>query len=215
MMMKKEINRLRKEYLAGSLDVKEVDQNPMIQFEAWFLQAVTAGLPEPNAMVLSTCGHSGSVSSRVVLLKGIEKGGFLFFTNYESRKGQQLAENPKASLLFFWKELERQVRIEGTVKKYPRKQSVDYFRQRPLESRISALISPQSAVIPDRLFLEAMWQGANLDLAGKAPECPVNWGGYRLKPDLIEFWQGRENRLHDRIQYRKSRGGWITERLAP
>lgn len=214
-MMKKEFNRLRREYLSGSLDVMDIDKDPMIQFEAWFLQAVTAGLPEPNAMVLSTAGHNGHVSSRVVLLKGIEAGRFLFFTNYESRKGQQLAENPHASLLFFWKELERQIRVEGTVKKYPRKKSVDYFNQRPLESRISALISPQSAVIPDRMFLEAMWQGAMLDLAGRDPECPGNWGGFQLKPDLIEFWQGRENRLHDRIQFTHSRGRWILERLAP
>ena len=214
-MMNKEINRLRKEYLSGSLDENEIDKDPMIQFESWFLQAVTAGLPEPNAMVLATSGSSGRVSSRVVLLKGIEEGRFLFFTNYESRKGQQLAENPQASLLFFWKELERQIRVEGTVKKYPRKKSVDYFNQRPMESRISALISPQSAVIPDRMFLEAMWQGAMLDLAGKDPECPSNWGGFQLKPDLIEFWQGRENRLHDRIQFTQSRGRWILERLAP
>jgi pyridoxamine 5'-phosphate oxidase len=149
------------------------------------------------------------------LLKNLDQGKFLFFTNYESRKGIQISQNPWASLLFFWADEERQVRVEGRVSRISRSKSVAYFNERPLESRISAVVSPQSSTIPDRMFLEVMRDGVILDLDGKSPVCPKNWGGYQLRPLLFEFWQGRANRLHDRIQYRFAGKRWLRERLAP
>lgn len=213
--MTKKIVLPRKEYLLQTLDETDLEVDPFAQFENWYIDVLSADIDEPNAMVLSTSTADGRVSARVVLLKGIEKGGFVFFTNYHSRKGLQLTGNPFAALTFHWKELERQVRIEGYVKKVSRRESENYFNQRPFESRLSASVSPQSAVVPDRPFLEALRDSVVLELGGQEPKCPDNWGGYRLIPHQVEFWQGRENRLHDRLQYRLSSRKWIVERLAP
>ena len=213
--MAEKIVHPRKEYLLKSIDVSDVMSDPFSQFDVWYKEALQECVDEPNAMVLSTATSDGKVSARVVLLKGLENNSFVFYTNYYSRKGLQINSNPFAALTFHWKELERQVRIEGLIKKTTRKESQIYFNQRPLESRLSACISPQSAVIPDRAFLEAMRDGVILDLGGAEPKCPSNWGGYRLIPHLAEFWQGRENRLHDRIQYTLTSGKWVIERLAP
>jgi len=202
-------------FFPSSLDEKSVDPDPFRQFSAWLEAAQNAGADEPEAMVLSTCDADGNVSGRVVLLKGTGKNGFIFYTGYDSRKGKQLAANPKAALTFHWPRMERQVRVEGSVSRISRKESEAYFDSRPADSRISACISPQSCVIPERAFLEAMRDGLLLDLAGDAPRCPDNWGGYILKPVLIEFWQGREHRLHDRVQYRLTGRKWVIERLAP
>lgn len=209
------IHKLRKEYLFHPLSEDEIGTNPYEQFTGWFEDAIRAKVDEPNAMVLSTSDLEGNISARVVLLKGIEKGGFVFFSNYASRKGSQLAVNPNAALTFLWKEIGRQVRIEGSVKKISHAASKTYYNSRPMESRISALISPQSSVIPDRAFLEALRKGVLLDLGDSEPECPSEWGGYILRPKLVEFWQGREYRLHDRLQYRFSGRRWLIERLAP
>ncbi len=205
----------RREYLFSKLENPMSESDPLVQFLQWYHEAVEAKTEEPNAMILSTCGKAGIVSARVVLLKGVENGGFTFYTNYESRKGGQLANNRNAALTFFWPKVERQVRVEGKVVKVSRRESVTYFNSRPVDSRISACISPQSSVIPDRAFLEAMREGLILDLDGRAPECPENWGGYLLKPSRVEFWQGRAHRLHDRILYSRKGTRWIVERLAP
>jgi pyridoxamine 5'-phosphate oxidase len=213
--MQKKLLDLRKEYLYAILDEQSALADPLGQFEQWFEEAFMSGVVETNAMILSTATQDGRVSARVVLLKGVENESFIFFSNYHSRKGLQLNGNGFAALTFHWKELERQVRIEGYVKKLNRHESQIYFNSRPLESRISACISPQSAVVPDRQFLEAMRDGFVLDLNGQQPKCPINWGGYRVDPHLIEFWQGRANRLHDRLQYCRSGKKWVIERLAP
>jgi pyridoxamine 5'-phosphate oxidase len=206
---------LRKEYLCSSIDEKNVDKDPLKQFEKWFLEAMDAKIDEPNAMVLSTSDPDGNVSGRVVLLKEIAKNGFIFFTNYDSRKGRQIDLNPRAALTFLWYPIERQIRVEGKIIKIARKESEKYFSNRPLESQVSACVSPQSSVVPDRAFLESMREGFILDLNNRPPGCPENWGGYLLKPTLVEFWQGREHRMHDRLQYRQIRNKWIIERLAP
>lgn len=189
--------------------------DPLIHFNLWLKEAHEADLPEPEAMVLSTTDLSGHVTARVVLLKGSDHRGFQFFTNYHSRKGLQLAENPKAALTFLWRPMERQIRVEGKVKQLSRKESVAYFNTRPIESRINASISPQSAVIPDRAFLTGMREGFILDLQGEPPVCPENWGGYVLRPETVEFWQSDPFRLHDRLRYRRKGKLWITEILAP
>jgi len=194
---------------------ERMQNDPIKQFRDWYDLAGKWAEPEPDAMALATADEEGRPSVRMVLFKDISRDGLCFFTNLGSRKALQLQKNPFAALLFYWPELFRQVRIEGKVRKVSSKISDDYFNSRPLGSRISACISPQSAVIPDRLFLEAMHDSFSRDLGRKAPQRPVNWGGYILVPDRFEFWTGRENRLHDRIQYRKARSGWIIERLAP
>jgi len=213
------MSKLRnKKYGAGTippLDETGIAPDPIVFFSKWMRDAVNAGLDEPEAMVLSTAGRDGSVSGRVVLLKGIESGSFFFFSNYDSRKGMHLEENKQAALTFPWLGLQRQVRIEGVVRKTGRKASLAYFNSRPYENRISACISPQSCEIPDRMFLESMRSGLILDLGGKSPECPDNWGGYRLRPERIEFWQGREYRLHDRILFTRRGRSWTVARLAP
>lgn len=209
------IQNLRKEYLFHPLTENETIADPLKQFAVWFGEAVRSKVDEPNAMVLSTSDLAGNISARVVLLKGVEQGGFVFFSNYTSRKGCQLDINPKAALTFLWKEIGRQVRVEGRVRKISRAASRAYFNSRPIDSRISALISPQSSTIPDRAFLEALREGALLDLGNSEPECPADWGGYILRPVLVEFWQGRERRLHDRIQYMRKGNRWVIERLAP
>jgi pyridoxamine 5'-phosphate oxidase len=189
--------------------------DPYTHFRDWLAQAVVSGIPEPNAMVLSTSTRNGRVSSRVVLMKQLKGKDFVFFSNYDSQKAQQILENPWGSLTFFWPALNRQIRVEGIISKTGRNESVKYFNSRPFENRISACISPQSCVIPDREFLLAIKQGFILDLGKKLPVCPDNWGGFNLRPDMLEFWQGGEFRLHDRIRYRLEKNKWVIERLAP
>jgi pyridoxamine 5'-phosphate oxidase len=207
---------LRKNYSLGSLDVADVDRNPFRQFDAWFAQAVDAKLPEPNTMTLATVDSRGRPSARIVLIKGVDERGFMFFTNYESRKGRELADNPHASLLFYWIELERQVRIEGTVVKASAAESDQYYESRPLGSRIGAWASEQSQAIESRAVLEAREKEISAKY-GEHPPRPPHWGGYRLIPDAIEFWQGRPSRLHDRLLYTRAveGGDWQIARLSP
>lgn len=206
---------LRKDYARGSLDETSVDADPIRQFDAWFKQALDARLPEPNTMTLATVDARGYPSARIVLIKGVDERGFVFFTNYESRKGLDLAANPHASLLFYWIELERQVRVEGTVVKASAEESDAYFHSRPLGSRVGAWASEQSRPIESRALLEAREKSFS-ERFGENPPRPPHWGGYRLVPETIEFWQGRPSRLHDRILYtRLSAGGWRISRLSP
>ncbi len=205
---------LRKNYSRGSLDIADVDPNPFRQFDAWFKQAIDAQLPEPNTMTLATVDERGRPSARIVLIKGVDERGFVFFTNYESRKGRELAQNPHASLLFYWIELERQVRIEGTVVKTSDAESDAYFASRPVGSRIGAWASEQSKVIESRALLEAREREFSAQY-GENPPRPPHWGGYRLIPEAIEFWQGRPSRLHDRMLYTRVGTDWTISRLSP
>jgi pyridoxamine 5'-phosphate oxidase len=189
--------------------------DPIQQFHRWFRAVERAGLPEPNAMTLATAARTGRPSARMVLLKGIDERGFLFFTNYESRKGRELAANPHAALVFYWREANRQVRVCGRVSKLPAAESDAYFATRPHGSRLAALASQQSSVIPSRTVLEARFRKLETGYPHDGPPRPINWGGYCVHPDEIEFWQQGPNRLHDRLRYRKSRGVWILERLSP
>ena len=205
---------LRKEYSLASLDERDVDPDPAKQFERWLAQAIEAKVPEPTAMMLATVDSRGRPAARVVLLKGTDAAGFVFFTNYDSRKGRDIACHPHAALAFMWKELERQVRIEGTVEKVSAEESDAYFASRPLGSRIGAWASPQSDVLPNRDWLEKRWTRLTKEY-GENPPRPPHWGGYRVVPEFIEFWQGRMSRLHDRIAYTRDNGTWRIERLAP
>jgi pyridoxamine 5'-phosphate oxidase len=208
------IAQLRKNYTFGQLSETEVPPNPLSLFQLWFDQAVKAECPEPNSMTLATADAAGNPSARIVLLKGADEAGFTFFTNYESQKGKDLAARPQAALLFHWHELERQVRIKGLVERVSPTESDEYFHSRPAASRIGAWASPQSAEIPNREFLEEAEKRFAADFGDKPPR-PDHWGGYRLHPTEIEFWQGRPSRLHDRIHYQLDGAQWRIARLAP
>jgi len=210
-----DLNEIRKEYTYARLEIDNLDIDPVVQFRYWLNDALKANVSEPTAMVLSTVGTEGIPSSRVVLLKNLDHDGFTFFSNYESRKGIQIAHNPNASLLFFWPQLERQVRIEGRVAKTPRHISDEYFQSRPEGSKIGAWASPQSRTVPSREYLDNLQKDYEQLFKSKLLERPENWGGYKLFPHSIEFWQGRENRLHDRFEYRMNGNIWEIHRLAP
>ena len=205
---------LRQEYMRAGLHEKDLDADPLAQFGAWFDEALRSGVALPNAMTLATATKKGRPAARTVLLKGFDARGFVFYTHYRSRKGRDLEENPQAMLLFCWEELERQVGIEGTVTRVSAEESDEYFASRPLGSRLSASISPQSEVVASREALEARLEEASKRWRN-APPRPEEWGGYRLAPERFEFWQGRKDRLHDRLSYRRAGGVWKIERLAP
>ena len=205
---------LRQNYDVGALDEAEADADPFRQFARWFDAALNADLMEPNAMALATVDAHGRPGSRMVLLKGVDEKGFVFFTNYESRKGLDLAANPMAALLFWWDRLHRQVRIEGRVEKVEDAESERYFQSRPYGSRIGAAASPQSRVIGSRADLEERFRALEAAHPEDLPR-PAHWGGFRVVPDHFEFWQGRESRLHDRLVYRPAGDAWRIERLAP
>lgn len=207
---------LRKEYMQRGLDESDVDANPFRQFAVWFDEARAASPTEPNAMALATVGADGRPSLRMVLLKGADERGFVFYSNYESRKGRELADTPWAALTFFWPEMERQVRIEGRVEPVSAEESDAYFHSRPVGSQLSASASRQSEVIAGREELEQRVAALSAQYQDQEIPRPENWGGFRVIPDAIEFWQGRANRLHDRLRYRKlASGDWQIERLSP
>jgi pyridoxamine 5'-phosphate oxidase len=206
---------LRKDYSMSGLLEKDLARDPFRQFDKWFQEAEAAKLVEPNAMTLATATKDGRPSARTVLLKGVDGRGFVFYTNYESRKGRELAENPRASLAFPWIALERQVIIEGSLAKLSREESAAYFHSRPRASQLGAWVSQQSAIITGRAVLEDAMKALEKKHAGAEIPLPPAWGGYRLSPESVEFWQGRRSRLHDRLRYRREAGEWIVERLAP
>jgi pyridoxamine 5'-phosphate oxidase len=213
--MKQEISDIRKDYKLRTLNEEDVTADPIEQFTRWWSEAIYSEIDEVNAMTLATATKDGVPSARIVLLKGYNENGFIFFTNYNSHKGQELAENPRAALVFFWKELERQVRIEGMVEKVSAKESDEYFNTRPSGSRIGAWASPQSSIIENRDVIELSAKKYDATFKEEIPRPPY-WGGYIVMPVKIEFWQGRSSRLHDRIQYTKqSDEGWEIRRLAP
>ena len=213
--MSNSIADMRQEYTRQSLDISDVSPDPIQQFNQWFEEAKNAQLPEPNAMHLATASVDGRPSGRIVLLKGIENRQFLFYTNYQSQKGQQIAENPQAALTFFWGELERQVRIEGSIAKVDESTSTEYFHSRPRGSQIGAWVSPQSQAIENREVLSNRETQFTKQYAEQEVTKPQHWGGYAVTNHLVEFWQGRPSRLHDRILYQLERDRWKIPRLAP
>ena len=215
MMKNTDISKLRRDYSLTGLDEEKINKNPFIQFSIWMEEAINSGLIDPSAMILATADKNAVPSVRVVLLKALDDEGFVFFTNYESRKGKDILENPSASLLFFWKELERQIRISGKVNKISKKESEEYFHSRPYESQLAAWASGQSSIIPGREYLEKKFEEIKTKYNGKEIPLPPFWGGLKLVPLSFEFWQGRENRLHDRIFYQKENDNWKILRLAP
>jgi len=208
------IAALRRDYMGESLNEADVAADPFTQFQRWFDEALRAELPMANAMTLATAGADGAPAARIVLLKGIDHDGFVFYTNYLSRKGRELAVNPRAALLFHWTDLEREVRIEGSVEKVSAAESDEYFASRPLGSRHAAIASPQSETVASRADLEARFAAAAAAHGEAAPR-PSHWGGYRVKPVSVEFWQGRPSRLHDRLLYTRQGERWTIARLAP
>ena len=206
---------LRREYALATLDLADVDRDPLVQFQRWFADAERAELPEPNAMTLATCTAAGEPSARIVLLKAADARGFVFFTDYRSQKSRDLESNPRAALVFLWKEVERQVRVTGLVERISGTESDAYYASRPLGSRYGAWASVQSSVIPDRAWLEDAVRSAEATFPGGEPPRPDHWGGFRVVPGQVEFWQGRQSRLHDRLRYRRGTGGWVIERLSP
>ncbi len=209
------ISENRRDYRRCHLNEDTLSANPVEQFRTWFEEAMESGIPDPTAMIVSTCSGNNRPSSRTVLLKDFSSEGFSFYTNYSSRKAKELEENPNLALLFFWPVLERQIRIEGKVKKMIPDVSDAYFAQRPRQSQIATWASEQSSIIPDRQFLESRFREAELEFKSRTIPRPEYWGGYLVVPDYFEFWQGRESRLHDRIVYEKRAGNWQNKRLAP
>jgi pyridoxamine 5'-phosphate oxidase len=213
---KKTLQNLRIEYSSSPINESDVDPNPISFFGKWFDEAMAAEVQEPNAMTLATATRDGIPSARIVLLKGADKNGFSFYSNYLSRKGKELAKNPSACLVFFWPELGRQVRIEGKILKLSKEESEAYFASRPFGSQLGAIVSPQSQVIANREVLDVAYTAYEQKFEGKKIPKPAHWGGYILNPIAIEFWQGRESRLHDRVKYvLMEKGKWKIERLAP
>ena len=210
-----QLAELRKDYALAGLVEKDLARDPFRQFEKWFQEAEAAKLTEPNAMVLTTATRDGRPSARTVLLKALDGRGFVFYSNYESRKGRELDANPRATLVFPWLALERQVIVEGAVTKVAREESEAYFHSRPRGSQLGAWVSAQSAIIPDRRVLEDSLKALETKYAGREVPLPPQWGGWRLVPEAVEFWQGRRNRLHDRLRYRRVGDTWKIERLAP
>jgi len=212
---KETLENLRQDYRAAQLNDNDINKSPIKQFDKWFSEAITAEIFEPNAMTLATADKSGKPNARIVLLKGFDENGFSFYTNYLSTKGKEIKKNPQACLVFFWGELERQVRIEGKIEKLSKEASEKYFHSRPVGSQIGAIVSPQSQIITDRKVLEIKVDELTAKYEGKTIPKPAHWGGYILKPTAIEFWQGRTSRLHDRIKYDLINARWQTNRLAP
>ena len=213
--MNPSIADIRKDYTAQTLLESDVDKNPIVQFKEWWDEAIASEILEPNAMTLATASSDGLPAARIVLLKDLSEEGFVFYTNYQSYKAVQLGENPKACLVFHWKELERQVRIVGFVQKVAAAESDTYYHSRPVKSQIAAWASPQSRPIQNRQWLEEEYKKKEEELGTAEIPRPPHWGGYAVKPVIIEFWQGRRSRLHDRIQYTLEEGAWKIERLAP
>lgn len=207
---------MRKDYTLAGLLEKDLAKNPFRQFERWFQEAEAAKIPEPNAMTLATTGRDGRPSARTVLLKGCDGRGFVFYTNYESRKGRELDAQPRAALLFPWVAMERQVIVEGAVARVTREEAEAYFHSRPRASQLTAWASPQSTAVAGRAVIEESYRVIEKKYEGREVPLPPNWGGFRLAPETVEFWQGRRSRLHDRLRYRREAGGdWVVERLAP